>query len=416
MMLTNEITNLLDKLYNLRGEDSVVLKEMEKERVAAEETKERTSNELVALQAKINELSKEESELANQGSKLMDALSGIDSAEFSFVLERLNIDFNPEELRNKLSAKLPETIDKVVNETKKAESELVSVEEEMNTAITTIEELGIRKDAALSNQAKLNEYFELALNGNINITRDSITSLLEQFDFSEEEQREAAKIMMFPEDALYDYDARIREAESSGKSISEVIAEARDYTKTLTDDLEISTPVIEERNPIEVNAPVYEEYVREEVVEPQVQEYTEYQTVEPVYQEVEPQPEEPVVVDPKEALKALMADCGLDYLDFTNSDLDQIIANYAEDVLRKNVELAKKNNMDLDIFTDNIALLYDKELEDKINRLISVGKAPLDIYLNPNVLLKYDFAGLNNTINLLQINGLDPRKVPLMAY
>lgn len=408
MMLTNEITNLLDKLYNLRGEDSVVLKEMEKERVAAEETKERTSNELVALQAKINELTKEESELANQGSKLMDALSGIDSAEFSFVLERLNIDFNPEELRNKLSAKLPETIDKVVNEAKKAESELVSVEEEMNTAITTIEELGIRKDAALSNQAKLNEYFELALNGNINITRDSITSLLQQFDFSEEEQREAAKIMMFPEDALYDYDAKINEAESSGKSISEVIAEARDYTKTLTGDLEISTPVMEETAPV-IDTQVYEEYVREEVVEPKVQEYTEYQIV-------EPQPEEPVEVDPKEALKATMTDCGLDYLDFTNSDLDKIIANYTKEVLRNNVELAKKNNMDLDIFTDNIALLYDKELEDKINRLISVGKAPLDIYLNPNVLLKYDFAGLNNTINLLQLNGLDPRKVPLMAY
>ena len=386
MMLTKEITDLLDKLYNLRGEDSIVLKAMEEEKDAAEATKERTSSEKVALQEKISELLAEESELAEQGAKLMDALSGINSDEFSTVLERLNIDFNPDALRAKLNEKLPETIDKVVSETKKAESELVKVEEEMNTAITTIEELGIRRDTALSNQAKLNEYFELALSGNINITRDSITSLLEQFNFSEEEQREAAKIMMFPEDALYEYDEKINETENSGKSISEVIAEARDYTKALAEEPVVPEPQIE----------IPETPVVEEVVEAKV--------------------DEPVIINPKEELINIMTDCGLDYLDFTNSDMEKIIANYNEETLRRNVELIKNNNMDLDIFTDNITLLYDSELADKINRLMSVGKAPLDIYLNPNILLKYDLAGLNNAINLLQINGLDPRKVPLMAY
>ena len=89
----------------------------------------------------------------------------------------------------------------------------------MNTAITTIDELAIRRDAALANQAKLNEYFELALTGSINITRDSITTLLEQFGFSESDQREAAKLLMFPEDALLIYEARLREKEKSGKSI-----------------------------------------------------------------------------------------------------------------------------------------------------------------------------------------------------
>ena len=386
MMLTKEITDLLDKLYNLRGEDSIVLKAMEEEKDAAEATKERTSSEKIALQEKISELVAEESELAEQGAKLMEALRGINSDEFSTVLERLNIDFNPDALRAKLDEKLPETIDKVVSETKKAESELVKVEEEMNTAITTIEELGIRRDTALSNQAKLNEYFELALSGNINITRDSITSLLEQFNFSEEEQREAAKIMMFPEDALYEYDEKINETENSGKSISEVIAEARDYTKALAEEPVVPEPQIE----------IPETPVVEEVVEAKV--------------------DEPVIITPKEELINIMTDCGLDYLDFTNSDMEKIIANYNEETLRRNVELIKNNNMDLDIFTDNITLLYDSELADKINRLMSVGKAPLDIYLNPNILLKYDLAGLNNAINLLQINGLDPRKVPLMAY
>ena len=63
----------------------------------------------------------------------------------------------------------------------------------MNSAITEIEEIGIRRDAAVANQAKLNEYFELALNGNINITRDSITALLEQFDLVKKKQEKLLK-------------------------------------------------------------------------------------------------------------------------------------------------------------------------------------------------------------------------------
>ena len=52
-MLTAEITKLLDKLYNLRGEDSVILSKMDSERAKAEETKERTASEKTTLQDKI---------------------------------------------------------------------------------------------------------------------------------------------------------------------------------------------------------------------------------------------------------------------------------------------------------------------------------------------------------------------------
>ena len=51
-MLTSEITKLLDKLYNLRGEDSVILSKMESERKLAEETKVRSESEKETLQEK----------------------------------------------------------------------------------------------------------------------------------------------------------------------------------------------------------------------------------------------------------------------------------------------------------------------------------------------------------------------------
>ncbi len=380
-ILSPEVTRLLDKLYNLRGSDSVIFKEMESAHEKALETKTRTTEEKSTLQEKIANLESDSKNLSEQGRKLKDLLNGIDKKSYEIVIDRLHINFDPETLVAKLDANLPETIDRVNADIKDSKEELVKVEEEMNSAITTIEEIGIRKDAAVANQEKLNEYFELALSGNINITRDSITSLLEQFGLTEEETREAAKILMFPEDALYDYDAKIKESEK--KSISEVMQEAK-----------------KQEGVVETDKEQYAENVEISKVEP-------VKVVEPVI--------ETKTVD-REDIIDLFNDIGLDYLDYTTSDLDQILEHYNEKVIRRNINMFKQNNLSLDIFVDHINLIYDKELEAKMDRLLRIGKSAIDIYLNPTVLTKYDYKGLDKAIILLQSSGLDPKQVPLMAY
>ena len=380
-ILSPEVTRLLDKLYNLRGSDSVIFKEMESAHEKAEETKERTTALKSTLQEKIAGLEADSKNLSEQGKKLIEVLKGIDKKAYETVIDRLHINFDPEALVEKLDTSLPETIEKVNEDIKSSQEELVKVEEEMNSAITTIEEIGIRKDAAIANQEKLNEYFELALAGNINITRDSITSLLEQFDLTEEETREAAKILMFPEDALYDYDAKIKESEK--KSISEVMQEAKNQEEV--------APKVE----------VEKLQVKEEPAK------------------VEEVKAQPVVTEKKfdrEDLIDLFNEIGLDYLDYTTSDLDEILEHFNEKVIRRNVNIFKDNDLSLDIFVDHINLLYDKELEAKMDRLLRIGKSALDIYLNPTVLTKYDYKNLDKAILLLQNSGLDPKKVPLMAY
>lgn len=379
-ILSPEVTRLLDKLYNLRGSDSVIFKEMESAHEKAEETKERTTALKSTLQEKIAGLEADSKNLSEQGKKLIEVLKGIDKKAYETVIDRLHINFDPEALVEKLDTSLPETIEKVNEDIKSSQEELVKVEEEMNSAITTIEEIGIRKDAAIANQEKLNEYFELALAGNINITRDSITSLLEQFDLTEEETREAAKILMFPEDALYDYDAKIKESEK--KSISEVMQEAKNQEEV--------APKVEELQVKEEPAKVEEEV-----------------KVEPVVEEKK---------FDREDLIDLFNEIGLDYLDYTTSDLDEILEHFNEKVIRRNVNIFKDNDLSLDIFVDHINLLYDKELEAKMDRLLRIGKSALDIYLNPTVLTKYDYKNLDKAILLLQNSGLDPKKVPLMAY
>lgn len=397
-----EVTKLLDKLYNLRGNDSVILQEMDSARALAEETRDRTTKQKSALQEKIADLKSDSKELNEQGIMLADVLSGIDKKTFDKVIERLGIDFDPIALKQKLDSKLPETLDSINNEVTSSEKELVAVEKEMNSAITKIEELGIRKDTALANQAKLNEYFELALNGNINITRESITSLLEQFEFGPEEIREAAKLLMFPEDALYEYNARLKITEK--KSLGEVMQEAKreEENHTKEEKKVLKEEVIEEQ--IEEPVEVVEEEVKEELP--------------PVSREEtrKVRPEEPEKTFDKEDLMDLFSELDLDYLDYTTNDLEEILKNYNEKVIRRNVAIFKGYDLDLDVFVDNINLLYDKELEAKVDRLLRIGKSALDIYLNPTVLTKYDYKGLDKAIILLQNSGLDPKKVPLMAY
>ena len=428
-MLSSEVKTLLDKLYNLRGEDSVILAKMNKEREEAIETGERTKNEKEVLLNKIDKLTKEEETLQEEGNKLTSILSNINRDDFANVLDRLQIDFDPASINEKITNMLPETIEKVVIENKKASEELESVETEMNNAITKVEELGIRKDEALSNQAKLNEYFALALEGNINITRDAITSLLEKFDFNEDEQREAAKILMFPEDALYEYDASYKSgSQTSGKTITEVLMEAKKESKPevkeeIVEKEEVKNEnleqALEEPSSLENifesvinenNVPEIED-VKEEVIEPIVEPTEE---VKPLFSENnEDSVELEEVKEDKDTLKELLTSLEIN---LSKENIEKLRSDYNEELITKNIEILKNHNIDLSVLNENVEILNDTELNEKLEKLISVGKESRDISLMPSVLVKYDLKGLNNTISVLQISGLDPKKVPLMAY
>lgn len=403
--LNTEMRMLLDKLYNLRGEDSVILVSMAKEKDEAVKTKERTSKRTTELQEQIEKLTSEKEVLAKEGESFKNALETIRKDDFVNVLKELSIAFDPNELKKELDVKLPKTLEEFASEKDKAEKELVLVEDEMNKATTKIEELGIRKDEALSNQERLNKYFELALEGNINITRDEITSLLEKFNFSEEEQREAAKLLMFPEDGLFEYETNYKNRQS-GKSISDVFKEAKE-TKTPVIDVE---PVVK---PESIDTFKFD-FMKDIEKTPK--------TETPVVSEiktgnVETSKKEETKSEPsKESLIKLLESLGYDYLDFTSNDFEKLLANYDEETIKKNTEYIKSLKITLDFFADNVELLYDKEMSNKIEKLTSIGKMPQDIYLNPAVLTKYDLKGLNDAINLLNQSGLEPKNVPLIAY
>lgn len=407
--LSSDVRALLNKLYNLRGEDSVILAKMNKEREDAIETQERTKNEKESLLKEIDSLTKEEQTLAEEGDKLISVLSSINRDDFANVLDRLGIDFNPELINEKVSKMLPETISKVAEENKKASEKLENVETEMNNAITLVEELGIRKDEALQAQAKLNEYFDLALAGNINITRDAITSLLEKFDFSENEQREAAKLLMFPEDALYEYDASFKSGDkSSGKTITEVLVEAKKESALNSEN----NADDEDNNVVEVKESSEQKPILEDIFNKVLQENS-IGLNEAIDNN---ENSENSNKNEKQLLDDFLINSGLDCNKFANDAKEKMLANYNLELFKKNILELQSKNINFDILYDNVEIIFDNELCDKLEKLFAIGKVAKDINLVPKVLVKYNLQGLSNTINILQISGLDPRKVPLMAY
>ena len=423
MKISNEVKTLLDKLYNLRGEDSVILVKMNKEREEAIETGERTKNEKEVLLEKIAKLTKEEETLQEEGNKLISLLSNINRDDFANVLDRLQIDFDPASINDKVNKMLPSTIEKVVAENKLASEELENVETEMNNAITKVEELGIRKDEALSNQAKLNEYFNLALEGNINITRDAITSLLEKFEFNEDEQREAAKILMFPEDALYEYDGIYKSRDkASRKTITDVLVEAKKESQAENKEevkkVEETAPEVE----ASLEAPSALEDIFDKVITenniPEIETVAEEKNdeVKPLFNENQSEVSVGKEKTEKEKLTEILTSLEVNDSLLTSEQLEKILANYDEELIKTNIGALKEYKISLDIIKDNPEVLYDKELKEKLEKLINIGKEARDISLMPSILVKYDLKGLNNTINVLQISGLDPKKVPLMAY
>ncbi len=420
MKISNEVKTLLDKLYNLRGEDSVILVKMNQEREEAIETGERTKNEKEVLLEKIAKLTKEEETLQEEGNKLISLLSNINRDDFANVLERLQIDFDPASINEKVNKMLPSTIEKVVAENKLASEELENVEAEMNNAITKVEELGIRKDEALSNQAKLNEYFALALEGNINITRDAITSLLEKFDFNEDEQREAAKILMFPEDALYEYDGIYKSRDKvSRKTITDVLVEAKKESKVeaINEEKEDVKPEMEESLESEsILEDIFDKVITENNIPPVEEVKDAKEDVKPILSEEASLVSVSDEKTEKEKLNSLLTSLNISVSDLTKEQIEKILANYDEELIKENVNVLNEYKIDLNVVVENPEILYDKELKEKLEKLINIGKEARDISLMPSILVKYDLKGLNNTINVLQISGLDPKKVPLIAY
>ncbi len=455
-----EVKLLLDKVYNLKSSDSVIISDISNEQKIAAENKGTLLNEKDKFNGIIKEVTKEIDVLSSEGKILKDILNGINPNDFNKVLDKLSIDFNPKAVLDKLDGNLPEELNKLKDILSDSKNKLSETEASLADVITLIADLDIRYSEAVVNQEKLADYVNVALEGNVDSTRDALINLLSKFNLNKDEQREVAKLLMFPEDGLFQYDRGEFEGIKNGKSFSDVFAEAKVDDITLNNIVADETPVevtviepennspviLEEETP-DINIPVEEiqtvaapvldineevdfpkidkisdntfklnSELFDEIVLPTIGDLEKDKNIEselkPIFLNIEDNNVNKNEVD----IKKMLENANFNINDFTSRDLAFIEEHFDEALFHKNVKKIEELGMKNDILVDNIELFIDDELEVKLDTLTKIGKVPFDIYLNPNVLVKYDAGELNNSINALKESGLDPKKVPLMAY
>ena len=244
--INQKTASLLDKVYNLCGEDSVVFAAIDEEQADAEKTRNETSIAKIELDAKLEELKSKERALMNDGNRLSCALAEIVNGNYADLIDTVGLKFDPVDLTEKLNTRLPEVLDEIAKEKASTKEELDKTVQELSESITKLEELNIRRREAAASQEMLRKYFELALDSNINITRDEITTLLANCGFDENDQRGAAKLLMFPEDGLFDY-MIIRNENPDAKSVVDVLK----GSKAKAEKEEVQEEVVEEEIPEE---------------------------------------------------------------------------------------------------------------------------------------------------------------------
>ena len=215
---------------------------------------------------------------------------------------------------------------------------------------------------------------------------------------------------MFPEDALYEYDASFKSgSQTSGKTITEVLMEAKKESKPEVKEEIVEKEEVKDENLEQAleepsslenifesvinenNVPEIED-VKEEVIEPIVEPTEE---VKPLFSENnEDSVEFEEVKEDKDTLKELLTSLEIN---LSNENIEKLRSDYNEELITKNIEILKNHNIDLSVLNENVEILNDTELNEKLEKLISVGKESRDISLMPSVLVKYDLKGLNNT-------------------
>lgn len=208
--LTQNIEILLDRLYNLRGNDNVILKDLS-DRIADTEsdiavTEERKSR------SEVNKINCEGTlELfLTQKQAFEEAFQGLDNDTFS-ALREIDVNLEIGSLLTAIGERSPEYCERLKDEITGYQSEIDEAVARKHELDTVLEELRAKKSQVECDKEQLVSLLEQSLSPN-EIERDSLTAhyvkrILSPFGiFSEEDLSKLTKLIMFPDEGLYQFD------------------------------------------------------------------------------------------------------------------------------------------------------------------------------------------------------------------
>lgn len=223
MATTQETVKLLDKLYNLRGNDSLVIKEIEDKIKEISSLIEQTTTEKEQEEDYKNKTTEQLEKFLTQVDVFSEKLSDFDNDSFS-ELKAIGVNLEIGTLLSTINEKAPEYSNSLIEETKKAQENIDSKNNRIN--ILSSERDNREEDLKEANKKRkeLNYLLEQSLStkpedgDKENLTRKYINGILEPLGiFNEEEIYELSKIIQYPEDGLYEYDSTYKERLENGE-------------------------------------------------------------------------------------------------------------------------------------------------------------------------------------------------------
>lgn len=239
--LTNKTIRLLDRLFNLQGEGNVILADINKR---IEETN--SSIEETSANQRDNELKKLDCEgklsvFKNQKEVFESAFEGLDDETFA-ALRDIDVNIEIGTMLTQIAEKSPAYIDSLNSQVESYQLEIernIASKEELETILS---ELKSDKTKSEEDRDKLVSLLEQSLSTD-DLERESLTTsyvkkILSLFGvFSDEEVKELAKLIIFPDEGLYEYRESYEERRANG--LIDLEAEEPDFENNFeTDGLE----------------------------------------------------------------------------------------------------------------------------------------------------------------------------------
>ena len=314
--LKQDIIILLDRLYNLKGEDNVLIKETETE-IANELS--RISDIETAIDKAMNDQKEQEEALTvflQHKSIFETAFEGLTDESFS-ALRRIDVNLEIGTLMTRVKEKSPDFIQGLKDRIESIKRDVIDYESEKEAATNELGELRNKLSVHIDKRAQLVSLLEQSLSTE-EIERESLTAsfvkkVISSFEvFTIEEITRLTKLIMFPEDGLYDYDRTYEDRLAKGL-IGLVDDESPLVNAGLGEEIapvDEEVPVVEEP-PVEESPAVQPVDEEEHVLEESPVE--EHDVEEPVLEVPAPdEPEGPQVV--------------LNFQQFEEADIDKILS------------------------------------------------------------------------------------------
>lgn len=277
--LSQNTIRLLDRLFNLKGEDNVIIKRIKDEISTTENEMTVTTQEKNNNEVQKNELQGKLTVFQNQSDSFKAVFEGIDDATFASLRE-IGIEFEISKMLSTIEEKAPDYIASLNDQINEYGKKIEDNEHKIEELTNNLENLHRNQATSEEDRLKLTSLLDQSLSSS-EIEREVLTvnfvkKILSLFDlFDENEIKELTKIIMFPDDGLFEYaknyDKRLANGEISLDDQSSVTEENNIEEIKPIEDISPSEETEEENNESST-AEIYKEEITSSKTTPDVEE------------------------------------------------------------------------------------------------------------------------------------------------